>query len=71
MKSARRIRYAMNITSRANSGPLKSYRTEGKAPGPPFSFAFSIISSSDERRFASKFGFMGFTELQIPCPNTG
>ena len=71
MKSARRVRYIVNITSNADLGPLKSFRTDGKAPGPPFSFAYPTISSSDERRFASKFGFIGFTELQIPCPDTG
>ena len=68
MKSARRVRYIVNITSNADLGPLKSFRTDGKAPGPPFSFAYPTISSSDERRFASKLGSSGSPNFRFLAP---
>lgn len=71
LKSTRPVRFAMSIMSKADSGPIKSFRPEGKVPGPPFMFAFPTISDGKERHSASKFSFMGYLELPSGGPDTG
>lgn len=71
LKSTRSVRFAMSIMSKAESGSIKSFRPEGKVPGPPFTFAYPTISDGKARRSASKFSFQGYIELPNGGPETG
>ena len=70
-KSTRRVRFAMPILSKAESGTFKSFRKQGTVPGPPFTFAFPSINFNGESRPTNSFAFIGYVELPPNGPDAG
>lgn len=70
-KSTRRVRFAMPILSKAESGTLKSFRKQGGVPGPPFTFSYPRINLNGDSRPAAAFGFTGYLELPSNGPAAG
>lgn len=63
-KSRHGGKFAMPLTSSADSGAFMCFRKQGPPPGPPFHFAFpTIVDQCGDRHTSASFGFVGYTEF--------